>query len=282
MKIRNYIYPSVFALAAVLFTSCSPDESGNGNGIVNTQTLDASFTITPVPGSSNRFIVSGSTSGLTHSWNGLRGTDSKELFFPLAGTYNVSHTICGIGGEDCVTATQPITVASDDPIAFNRIDGGEFETAEDIAQWTLFPASVSGASWTFANGTATTTGTQSWAHQNIYQTFEVEAGHDYMFDLHVSGAGGVNNFYFEVYAGFNPPVAGSDYNEGGKILALSTWNSANCGLNPFNGMLSDIGCEGSKIKRFDRSGTVYLVMRTGSEFTPFSVTIDNVSVRAIN
>ena len=189
MKIRNYIYPSVFALAAVLFTGCSPEDSGNGNGLESTKALDAAFTVTPVEGSSNRFVVKGSTSGLTHSWNGARGTDTKELFFPLAGTYSVSHTICGIGGADCVTTTQSITVATDDPIAFNRIEGGEFETADDIAQWTLFPANVSGASWTFANGTATTTGTQSWAHQNIYQTFEVEAGKDYMFDVHVSGAG---------------------------------------------------------------------------------------------
>ena len=284
MKMRNYIYTSVFALAAVLFTSCSPEESGNGNGLESTQTLDAAFTVTPVEGSSNRFVLSGSTSGLTHSWNGVRGTDRKVLFFPIAGTFTVTHTICGIGGTDCVTATQSITVASDDPIAFNRIEGGSFDTAEDIAKWTVLPTSINGAQWVFANGKATFTGSQDWAIQNLYQTIEVEAGHDYVFDMHVSGQGS-DQTYLEWYAGYNPPVAGSDYNEGGQILALNTWSG--CATSPFSGMLSEVGCGTTLngVKRFPTSGTVYVVLRTASgvaSSSPFSVTIDDVSVRAIN
>lgn len=284
MKIRNYICPSVFVLAAALFTSCSPDEAGNGNGLTNTQELDASFTVTPVGGSSNRVLLTAATGGLTHSWNNVRGVDSKEMFYPLAGNYDVTHTVCGKGGTDCVSTTQTINVPADDPIAFNRIEGGGFDSAEDIAKWTRFPASVNGAQWVFENGKATFTGTQNWAIQNLYQTIEVEAGHDYVFDMHVSGQGS-NETYFEWYAGFNPPVAGSDYNEGGQILALNTW--AGCATAPFNGMLSDVGCGTTLngVKRFTQSGTVYILVRTASgqsSNSPFSITIDDVSVRAIN
>jgi len=283
MKIRNYIFPSAFLMAA-LFTACTPDESGSGNGLTNSEALDASFTVTPVDGSSNRVLLNASTKGITHSWNNVRGVDSKVMFYPLAGNYNVTHTICGKGGIDCVTTTQTIAVPSDDPIAFNRIEGGGFDSADDISKWTVFPATVNGAKWVFADGKATFNGSQDWAIQNLYQTIEVEAGHDYVFDMHVSGQGSADT-YFEWYAGYNPPVAGSDYNEGGQILALNTW--AGCATAPFSGMLSDVGC-GTTLngqKHFTKSGTVYVLVRTASGkggSSPFSITIDNVSVRAIN
>lgn len=282
MKITKYLYPATFGLVALL-SACTPDESSS-NGLSSGQ-LDASFTSTPVEGSANRIRVNGSTAGLTHSWNGVRGTDSKVFFFPLAGDYDVTHTICGKGGTDCVTTTQTINVATDDPIAYNRIEGGTFDTAQDIAHWTTFPASVNGAQWTFANGKATFTGTQNWALQNLYQTIQVEAGHDYMFDMTVSGQG-ADQMYLEWYAGFNAPVAGSDYNEGGTILSLNTW--AGCATAPFSGQLSQVGCGDSNwhgVRHFDQSGTVYILIRTASgvaSSNPFSVTIDNVEVRAIN
>lgn len=281
MKIDKYIVPVAFGISAMLF-SCSPDEV-NSNGLTNGE-LDASFTVTPVNGSVNRLLLNGSTDGLTHSWNNVRGVDSKEVFFPLAGDYEVTHTICGKGGADCVSATQTINVPSDDPIAFNRIEGGSFDTAEDIAQWTTFPASVNGAGWVFENGKATFTGTQNWALQNLYQTIEVEAGHTYMFDMTVSGQGS-DQTYLEWYAGYNPPVAGVDYNEGGQILALNTW--AGCATSPFQGQLSEVGCGDTLhgLKTFDQTGTVYVLVRTASgvaSSTPFSITIDNVEVRAIN
>lgn len=281
MKIKNYIFPAALAFMALL-SGCTPDESGSGNGL-DAGTLDASFTAEPTAESPNTIRVQGSTAGMTHWWNGVRGTDAKEFFYPLAGTYEVSHKICGIGGEGCVETTQTVTVANDDPSAYNRIEGAGFETAEDIAKWTTFPANVNGAEWVFENGKATFHGSQNWAIQNLYQTIEVEPG-DYMFDMTVSGQGS-NETYMEWYAGYNAPVAGSDYTEGGQILALNTW--AGCATSPFEGQLSVVGCGDTLhgIKHFATAGTVYVVLRTASGQSganPFSITIDNVEVRRIN
>jgi len=280
MEIKKYLFPAVFGLTA-LFAGCSPEES-DSNGLTNDE-LDASFTVTPMNGSTNRLLLNGNTTATTHAWNGARGTDAKVVFFPLAGDYEVSHTVCGKGGVDCVTATQSINVPSDDPSAFNRIEGGTFETAEDLAHWTTFPANVNGAVWSFNNGTATFNGSQNWAVQNLYTTIEVEPG-DYLFDMHVSGQGS-DQTYLEWYAGYNAPVAGQDYTEGGQILALNTWSG--CATTPFSGQLSEVGCGNTMngVRHFSQAGTVYILIRTASGVgtsNPFSVTIDNVEVRRIN
>ncbi|MBD3583654.1 hypothetical protein [Flavobacterium selenitireducens] len=291
MNFRNLAYTALVAMSAA-FWSCTPNDDADGNGIVSPE-LDASFTITPVAGSPNRFLLQATGSNdntLAHYWNTGSGNGgsglvtSKEIFLPDAGTYTITHTQVGIGGAQ-YTSSQELEVETSDPVAGNLIRGGKFETAEDIAQWQLFPQSIAGSAWTFANGEATMTGSINWNHQHLYQAIQVEAGHTYKFDMKVKGLGNTMDTYMEWYAGYNPPT-GNDYNEGGQILALNTW--AGCAIGPFEGLLSEVGCGGDTsegLKVFPTSGTVYVVLRSASGYasaTPFSITIDNVEVRRID
>lgn len=290
MKLKfNTFYAAAFAIAT-LFWSCSPDETGNGNGITPTE-LDGSFTIAPIDGSPNRFLLTATTNEgvLKHQWNigqgNFYGGQTQEIFLPDAGTYTITHGSVGYIGGVAYSTSQELVVETPDPIAGNLILGGKFETPEDISHWVTFPANVNGSAWTFANGEATMTGSQNWNHQNLYQTIEVEAGHTYKFDMKVKGLGNTMETYMEWYAGYNPPVQGSDYNEGGQILALNTW--AGCAIGPFEGQLSVVGCGDTLqgLKTFPTSGTVYVVLRSASgqaSNTPFSITIDNVEVRRID
>ncbi|RYZ88472.1 MAG: hypothetical protein EOP06_10895 [Proteobacteria bacterium] len=289
MKIKlNLLSLSSLALASLLW-SCSPNDDNAGNGIV-AKDMDASFTITPI--SANRFTVTASNNANTivHKWDSgtgaERGGQTREIFLPDVGSYTVTHTSVGIGGES-VTSTQTIDVTVADPVAGNLIRGGKFETPEDIAQWMRVPEVVNGSAWVFANGEATMTGSANWAHQHLYQAIEVEAGKTYKFDMKVKGLGNTMETYMEWYAGYNPPVVGAEYNEGGQILALNTWDG--CAIGPFEGQLSSVGCNDGAtsggLKVFPTSGTVYVVLRSASgqaSATPFSITIDNVEVRRID
>lgn len=293
MKTKLYAAITVIGL---LFsaTGCTPDDDNAGNGIEPGQ-MDASFTITPKDGSANRFILTASSNEgtLAHFWNtgtgDASGSASHEIFLPDAGTYEITHTSAGIGGAT-VSTTQTLNVLTSDPNAGNIILGGKFETADDIAKWTTYTVNGEGnANWTFANGVATTTTTAAWAQKGLYQAIQVQAGKTYRFDMKVKGQGGFNNAFFELYADYATPVPNTDYTAGGKVLQINTW--AGCGMNPFEGQLFNLSCGGSSdtsqgLKTFANSGTVYVVMRGGTEFAtpgnPYSVTIDNVEVRRVN
>ena len=289
MKIRNIAYMALVGMSAA-FSSCTPNDDVGGNGTVP-QELDASFTMTPVPGQTNRFTLQANeTEGVKlHTWDiGLGpfvAPATTEVLIPDAGSYTITHTAVSPIGGNGFSSSQDITLTTNDPIAGNLIRGGKFETAEDIAQWMTFPQSIPGSNWSFANGEATMTGSINWAHQHLYQAIQVEAGHTYKFDMKVKGLGNTMDTYMEWYAGYNPPT-GNDYNEGGQILALNTW--AGCAIGPFEGQLSAVGCGGDTsegLKTFPTSGTVYVVLRSASGFasaTPFSITIDNVEVRRID
>lgn len=286
------LFSKIFAAVAIttMFWSCSPDDDSAGNGIIAPE-LDSSFTIAPVNGSPNRFLLTATNpeNVFKHAWNVGQGVFyggvTQEIFLPDAGTYTISHGSVSYIGGTTFTSSQDLTVETSDPVSGNLIRGGTFETAEDIAEWQVFPQTVDGSVWTFDNGEATMTGSVNWNHQHLYQAIQVEAGHTYKFDMKVKGLGNTMDTYMEWYAGYNPPT-GPDYNEGGQILALNTW--AGCAIGPFDGQLSVVGCGGDTsegLKVFPTSGTVYVVLRSASGFasaTPFSVTIDNVEVRRID
>ncbi|RZJ65542.1 MAG: hypothetical protein EOO50_13425 [Flavobacterium sp.] len=287
MKMKINKIGAVALVMAGMFWSCSPNDDSTGNG-TTPQELDASFTVTPV--SANRFTVTAMSNAntITHKWDSgtgsVKGQPTKEIFLPDVGTYTITHTVTGVGGV-AYSSSQTVEVTVADPVAGNIIRGGKFETAEDIAEWQVFPETIAGSAWTFANGEATMTGSVNWNHQHLYQAIQVEAGKTYKFDMKVKGLGNTMETYMEWYAGYNPPVS-NDYNEGGQILALNTW--AGCAIGPFEGQLSVVGCGGDTslgLKTFPTSGTVYVVLRSASgqaSNTPFSVTIDNVEVRRID
>lgn len=274
----------IMAIGAL--TSCQPDDFSGGNGLSDPN-VDASFTIAPIAGSSNRYLLEAQPLGvLSSKWDigaGVYTGDLNEIIFlPDAGVYTITHIAVGRGGTTSTTS-QELVVTESDPAAGNLVQGGKFDTAEDIAQWTILPIGDPGAAWSFNDGKATINSDGGWHQQGIYQAIEVEKDREYTIDMSVSG-GTFNNSWFEVYAGTTPPVPGPDYTDN-KVMGLSTWDG--CATAPFSGQLSSVGCvKNSKtdtvtnIVKFDVSGTIYLVIRSGGEsYDVGGITVDNIEFR---
>ncbi|MEH6406326.1 MAG: hypothetical protein V7767_03510 [Leeuwenhoekiella sp.] len=276
---RKYFYFIMVLVAAGSITSCQPDEIGSGNGLADPE-VDATFTVTPVDGEPNNFTLQAATENVISSmWNVgdgfYKGNMTEDLFLPDAGTYTITHTAIGRGGETN-TASQEVVVAQSDPVAGNLVKGGKFEN-DDKNQWTVLNISDSGTFWTFNEGSATVIGGDN-NQQGIYQAIEVEANKEYTIDMKVWGSG-VTETWFEVYASTTPPVQYSDYSADGRRMGLNTW--AGCGSDAFEGKLSVIGCVGSGNKvTFDQSGTIYLVIKSGGKsLGSTGISITNVEMR---
>lgn len=274
----------------VILNACQPEDSFKDNGVVSDE-LDASFTITPVQGVTNRYVLEAQSANgvLTNWWDSgdgsgkFRGKKSEEIFLPDAGTYTISHTAVGIGGET-FTSTQELIVELSDPNAGNIIKGGKFATSEDIAQWSIGGTGSSDGVWTFANGKATLTAS-GWGGRGIYQAVDVIAGKTYKIDMLASSTSGVSETWFEIYCGYSMPTTTGDYNEGGKLMTINTW--AGCGGDPFSGKLSIIGCDLGVLAYPNEpgkfvattTGTAYLVIRGGGNDMKNGITITNVEMR---
>ena len=263
-----------------LMTACQPDEVTTGNGLSDAG-VSADFTVVPVEGQPNRFLLQAETPNVLKSrWDVgdgfYSGSMNEEIFLPDAGTYMVSHIAVGRGGLTNMTS-QEINVATSDPVAGNIIKGGTFATAEDQAQWTVLKISDSGTSWSFGENGATVTG-GGYNQQAIYQPVQVEAGRKYTIDMKVSGSGSVNT-WFEVYASPEAPVQGQDYTAGGRLMGLSTYDG--CANDPFDAKLSKYGCVGSGNQiTFDQSGIIYLLIKSGGEsIGSTGITVTNVEMR---
>ena len=263
--IKRYAYHFAVILTISTISSCQPDELGTGNGLSDPN-VDASFTVTPIEGVTNRYRLEAQTSNvLSSKWDTGDGVFSgkmiEEVFFPDAGTYTVTHIAIGKGGVTN-SSSKEIVVA----VSGNLVKGGKFEDATAHSEWTIQPISDSGASWVLNDGSATIFSTSAWAQQGIYQSIEVEKDKEYAIDMKVSGGGGFIETWFEVYVGTTVPVDGVEYT---------------------SGRLTNLGCvKNSKTDAIDNtitfaeSGTIYLYIRSGGNvYDPAGITITNVEMR---
>nr|WP_322626040.1 hypothetical protein [uncultured Flavobacterium sp.] len=286
MKVNTIIKTGLFSLAmatAIISVGCQPEEFKSGNALTNDD-IDASFTITPIDGSTNHFRLTGTSEATNNIWNTgsgfVKGNSEYDIFLPDADTYTISHTVMGNGGSKNTT-TQTLQVTTPDPVAGNLILNSKF--TDGGANWTVANISASGASWTFADGVATVMATGS-NQKAIYQGVQVEAGKQYKVDMLVSGQG-AQDTWFEVYVSSVQPRDGQDYNDsfgsGPKRFALNTW--AGCATTPFNGLISAVGCgdHTGNPMTFTTSGTVYVVIKCGGGNTG-AINVDNVEFRRIN
>jgi hypothetical protein len=205
------------------------------------------------------------------------GKMSETIFLPDAGTYTVVHSAIGRGGI-VNTATQEIVVATPDPVAGNILKGGKLVDSDDWSQWTIANPSSS-ASIVFGSGSATLTAS-GWAGNGLYQAVEVVAGKKYVIDMITSSTTGCSNTWFEVYCGYSAPIQGTDYSEGGKLRALSTWDC--CATAPFSGKISVVGCKPENnlgIFTATKTGTAYLVIRGGGEDMKAGIKIQFIEMR---
>lgn len=282
---NKYTYLMLLVLGLSTMISCQPNDFSDGNGLADPN-VDASFTITPIEGVVNRYLLESQTTNVIASkWDlgdgSFFGSMKEEIFLPDAGTYTITHIAIGRGGETSSTSTE-LVVEQSDPVAGNIVEGGKFADATDHAKWTILPISASGAAWSFNQGSATINA-GGWAQQGIYQTIEVVKDKEYTIDMLVSG-GTFSESWFEVYAGTAAPVEGQDYTDN-KIMGLSTWDG--CATSPFSGRLSVVGCVKnsntdtvSNVVTFTTSGTIYLVIRSGGNgYDPDGITITNVEMR---
>ena len=279
----------LFAVAALVnFTSCQPEDSFVDNGLTATS-VDASFTVTPVEGKVNVYKVVAQPKGVLKSlWDIGAGFNAgkmeEEISLPDAGTYTITHKAIGAGGTEGI-ASQEVVVKTSDPLKGNLVKGGSFQNAEDNAQWSSSKLNTDGkAFWTYNVGSATIYSAGGWAQEAIYQAIDVVKDKEYTIDMFVSSTEGSDETWFEVYAGKTFPAAGLEYKDN-KVMGLSTWDG--CAKAAFSGMLSKVGCVKndvtktvSNVVKFDTTGKVYLVIRSGgNKFTTAGITISKVEFR---
>lgn len=280
----------LFALATLgSLISCEPDKAGADNGLSDLN-VDPSFTITPVEGKVNVYLLESATKNvLTSYWKvGLTeyfGKMALEISLPDAGKYTVEHTAVGRGGTRNF-ATKEIIVATSDSEKGNLVKGGNFSDVADQGQWTILNLNTNGlASWTFSPGSATinATGT-TWNQEGIYQAIDVVKDKEYTIDMFISASSGSPDAWFEVYAGKKFPTSGVEYGDN-KVMGMSSGDG--CGKEAFEGQLSLVGCvknsatgKVSNVVKFTETGKVYLVIRSGGNgFSPTGIKITAVEFR---
>ncbi|MCW4468089.1 hypothetical protein OGH69_03850 [Flavobacterium sp. MFBS3-15] len=299
MKISNLIKNGFYTLAVIamgMITGCSPEEETNGNPLTMAD-MDAAFTATTPEGNAYTFTGSDDPNIHYHTWKftydgpyedevdeleeSRTQENVKQITFIYPGTYTVQHRVVGkVGGTNFVS--QQVFEVTDLFLGPNIVVSPNFEDASD---WTTFNTSgTQTVTWSFNAGSATANGgvANAWSGQGIYQAVQVEAG-TYLVDMHVEGPGGNDQMWFQVFTGATQPVNGSDYGSDPEaILGLNTW--AGCGIAPFNGMLSSVGCVGSGSQvEFNQAGTIYLVIKTGtgSNNGVKNITVSGVSMRKL-
>jgi len=100
----------------------------------------ASFTVTPVAGQVNRYLLtSTSTNGFRYDWDKGVGTFSQgkqvdTVYFPDKGDYTVKLLVYGHSGMD--SASQVVKVANDDPAAITPF---KILTGNSSKKWKLAP-----------------------------------------------------------------------------------------------------------------------------------------------
>jgi hypothetical protein len=277
------------ATLGTIIVSCEPDTAGAGNGLEDPN-VDASFTIIPVVGKVNTYLLEPVKKNvLTSYWKVGKveyyGKMELEISLPDKGTYKIVHTAVGRGGKTNAT-TQDLIVAANDPEKGNLVKGSSFLDAADQAQWTNLHLNTNGlASWTFTPGFATinASGT-TWNQEGIYQAIDVVKDKEYTIDMFVAATSGSPDFWFEVYAGKTVPTSGVEYGDN-KVMGLSSGDG--CGKAAFEGKLSLVGCvkntaagKVSNVVKFSETGKVYLVIRSGGNgFTPTGIKITEVEFR---
>jgi hypothetical protein len=253
----------ILALVIILMTACSPDKNSVSLGALP----KASFTIAPVTGQVNTYLLTSTSTGVfSWSWDPGDGTGSKAgaqtdtVYYAKKGSYKTILLVLNKAGYD--TVSQILTVPNDDP-GINILQGSALD-ATSQQYWTVLNTGGPQTSFTFTAQGLNISNTGN-TNGGIYQAVSVKAGVQYTFSATMQGAG-ASNSWVEVYLGTAVPVQGSDYSDT-KFNSLNTW--AGCGGSAFNGNLSDIGCSGTgvgtggKIK-FTASGTIYLVLKAGS------------------
>ncbi|RYY39368.1 MAG: hypothetical protein EOO08_11040 [Chitinophagaceae bacterium] len=151
MKLKSFLpAAAAIALVAIGFGACKYD-------VKDLQSApDASFTVTPVAGAVNKYLLtSTSTGAFRYDWDRGTGgyvtrTSTDTVYFPDRGNYTVRLLVYGQGGVD--SARQVISVANDDPAAITPqkiLTGNSTKTwiLDQPGAGALFVGDPGGAQW---------------------------------------------------------------------------------------------------------------------------------------
>jgi hypothetical protein len=273
----------VASIALSLLISCQPDEPSVGNGLSDPN-ADATFTIAPVTGAVNKYTLTSQTIDVIggSKWDigegYFEGKLTETVYFPDAGTYTINHKVLGRGGVLSAAKSQVLIVPTTDPNGGNLVAGGKFANPTDWAKWVKTTTSTS-ATIVYGDKYALLKAS-GWAGQGIYQKISVVAGKKYKIDLSTSSTTGCQDTWFEVYCGYKVPVDGQDYNDGGMLRSINTWDG--CGKVPFAGKISAIGCKPDNNKGIftaTSTGDVYLLIRGGGADMKDGIKMTNIEMR---
>jgi hypothetical protein len=280
------IFYALILSSLSILSSCKEDLVNNG--FASSDKLDASFTVTSVSSSPNKFVLTSSNENyILSQWDlddgggYARGNNKDTVFLPDAGTYSVKHKVMGAGGVFSDVATQTITVATSDLNSGNLILGNKFASAADIAEWTILdPAGT--VPVTFSNGKCLIKSAGGWDSNGVFQAISVVKGKEYKVDMVCSSTSGCSETWFEVYCGYSNPAGNTGYSEGGTLVTINTWNGS--GTTAFSGKISAIGTatDLKGIFTATQTGTVYLVIRAGGNGMGDGIAFTNVEFRGIS
>src|SRR5688572_4319579 len=167
----------VSACVVGMSISCQPEEFGDGNGLG--EAPGAAFTVTPVAGEINKYLLEAETEGvLGVKWDlgdgagASMGNTIDTVFYPDAGEYTITLTALGRGGLTS-NASNEIDVLTSDPNAGNLVLGGKMSDGDD-SHWEFVTYSA-GVNVSMVDGKMVWTG-GGWGHAGIYQEIEVVGG----------------------------------------------------------------------------------------------------------
>jgi hypothetical protein len=280
-SINSKILITIFSMAfgSMMFLGCKKESNKSYEVYGAVDSLKATFTVTPVTGSSTKFVITNTTAGTCVGtyWNldqgggytGGKATDTA--FFPLAGTYNIKMQALDKRGHLYTASPIPVTTTVNDPRYM--LKGGQMRTGDDL-YWSIFNQGPRNGIWALANGLYTLTNNPN--NTGIYQAVQLVGGKKYNVSI-TYVATSYNSTWGEVWIGKFQPVNGSDYganapsngNAASSTPTFVSWSSSTTALT-----------SGTKTGTFTpaTSATYYFTIKagTGSSFT--SIAISNVSL----
>jgi hypothetical protein len=280
-RVNDFVKLLMIALSVTfLVTACEDDPATPKPLAFFTSEADAS--------NSQLIVFTNETDGGdTYSWNFGDGTAASTETSPSheyaeAGEYTFVLTATNAGGE--ATHSEAVNVTSAGGVEV--VVDGDMSKPES---WTNTVLNLTVATtFNFENDAVTITNGNEVNQSNglIYQAINVEAG-DYLFSMDITNDGTQVQTWVQVYFGTIVPTEGDDYEDGGVMSGISSWDG-NCPQANTAANIITVACEGALdeakggngVVTFAEAGTIYLAIKAGTwdgNMTTGYV-IDNVSL----
>ena len=280
-RVNNYLKLFMIALAVTFMaTACEDDPAPPSPPL-------AFFTFAADVDNAQLILFTNETDGGdTYSWDfgdaSAASTEVSPSHEYAAGTYTVKLTATNAGGDN--THSEEVTVTSSGGVEV--VVDGDMSNADS---WTYTALNLTvPTTFTFENDAVTISNGNEVNQSNglIYQAINVEAG-DYLFSMDVTNDGTQVQTWVQVYFGAIEPTEGNDYEDGGIMSGISSWEG-NCTQANAAANIITVACEGALdeanggngVVTFAEAGTIYLAIKAGTwdgNMTTAYV-IDNISL----